>query len=151
MRAARATNVVLSRLLRESEHVLAFRTSAVNVRLTIANTVALKSEKSGDFLGKTNKIRVFLAPFIEIFGEISIKSPRNESEIDRADDQLRNAREEEIHDYKNEAQYYKEIIKRVDAVASLHKPPHALAEWSFVFHIKPPGNAQGRQKAVPMV
>lgn len=139
VRAAGTTNVVFARLLGESEYVLAFRTAAVNVCLTIANAVALKSEKCGYFLCKTKKICVFLAPFIEIFREISVKSPRNECQIDRIDSQLRYTREKEAHDYKNEAYDYKKIIKRVNAVAPLHKLPYALAEWSFVFHIKPPG------------
>ncbi len=111
------------------------------MRLAVAHTIALKSEKRRDLFCKAQKIRVLLSSFIEILRQISEKSPRNERKIDGTDDQLRYAREKEIHDYENEAYDYLEIIKRVNAVASLHKLPYALAKWSFVFHNKPPGNA----------
>ena len=138
IRAARATNLVLARLFGQSQYVFAIRTAAVNVRFAVAHAVALKSEKCRDLLYPTQKIRVLLAPFIEILRQISVKRPRNERKIDCIDCQLRYTREKEAHDYKNEAYDYQKIIKRVNAVASLHKLPYALAEWSSVFHIKPP-------------
>ena len=141
IRATRATNFVLARLFGQSQYVFAIRTAAVNVRLAVANAVALKSEKCGYFLCKTKKIRVLLAPFIEILRQISVKRPGDERKIDRTDDQPRYARQKEIHNYKREAYDYQKIIKRVNAVSSLHKLPYALAKWSFVFHNKPPGNA----------
>ena len=45
------------------------------------------------------------------------------------------------------AGYYLAVIKRVDAVASLHKSPDTLAEWSFVFHSKPPWECAGDDKS----
>ena len=134
IRAARATNLVLARLFGQPQYVFAIRTAAVNVRFA----VALKSEKCRDLLYPTQKIRVLLAPFIEILRQISVKRPGDERKIDRTDDQPRYARQKEIHNYKREAYDYQKIIKRVDAVAPLHKLPYALAKWSFVFHIKPP-------------
>ena len=150
VRTAWAADVMLSRFFRQTQNVLAFRTTAVNVRFSVAHTVALKAEKCGKLFHQTKKICIFFTSFIEIFRQISEKCPRNDREIDDAYDQLRYTREKEIHDYKNEAYDYQKIIKRVNTVSALHKLPYALAKWSFVFHIKPPGNAQGRQLSRPM-
>ena len=141
VRTAGTADGVLSRLFGQAQNVLAFRTAAVNVSFSVAYTVTLQAEKCGKFFYKTKKICVFFTSFVEIFRQISEKCPGNDSEIDDADDQLRYTREKEIHDYKNEANDYLKIVKRVNAVASLHKLPYSLAKWSFVFHIKPPGNA----------
>ena len=78
---------------------LAMRTFAVNVRFAVAHAVALKSEKCRDLLYQTQKIRVLLAPFIEILRQISVKRPGDERKIDRTDDQPRYARQKEIQNY----------------------------------------------------
>jgi hypothetical protein len=143
MRAAGTADVVLSCLFGQTQNVFAFRTAAVNVRLAITHTVALKSEKRCDLLPKTEKIVVFFSSFIKILRHISVKRPRYKREIQNADGQLRYAREEEIDDYENEADNDQKIIKSVNTVSALHKLPKTLAEWSFVFHIKPPGECVG--------
>ena len=141
VRTAGAANVMLTRLFGQTQNVLAFRTAAVNVSFSVAYAVALEAEKCGNFFNKTKKVCVFFTSFIEIFRQISEKCPRNDREIDDAYDQLRYTREKEIHDYKKEADDDQKIIKSVNTVSALHKLPNTLAEWSFVFHIKPPGNA----------
>lgn len=67
VRTARAADLVLSRLLRQTDHAFAFFASAVNVSLPVAYAVALKSEKSLEILDKSKKICVFLSSFVEIF------------------------------------------------------------------------------------
>lgn len=55
---------MLARLFWQSENVLAILAAAVNVRFSVAYAVALKAEKAGEILYKSQKISVFLAPFI---------------------------------------------------------------------------------------
>ena len=71
VRTAWAADVMLSRFFRQTQNVLAFRTTAVNVCFSVAHTVALKAEKCCEFICKSKKIRVFLAPFIKVFRKIS--------------------------------------------------------------------------------
>ena len=71
VRTAGAANVMLTRLFGQTQNVLAFWTAAVNVRFSVAHTVALKAEKCCEFICKPKKIRVFLAPFIKVLRKIS--------------------------------------------------------------------------------
>ena len=64
VRAAWAADLMLARLFGESENVLAILATTVNVRFSVADAVALKAEESGEILYKSQKISVFLAPFI---------------------------------------------------------------------------------------
>jgi hypothetical protein len=132
---------MLTRLFGQTQNVLAFWTAAVNVSSSVAYTVTLEAEKCGKLFNQTKKICVFFTSFVEIFRQISEKCPGNDREIDDAYDQLRYTREKEIHDYKKEADDDQKIIKSINTVSALHKLPNTLAEWSLVFHIKPPGNA----------
>lgn len=55
---------MFARLFGESENVLAILATTVNVRFSVAYAVALKAEESGEILYKSQKISIFLAPFI---------------------------------------------------------------------------------------
>ena len=57
---------MLTRFLGKTEYVLAILTATVNVRFSVAYAIALKAEKSGDLFYESQKIRIFLAPFIKI-------------------------------------------------------------------------------------
>jgi hypothetical protein len=58
---------MLARLFWQSENVLAILATAVNVRFSVAYAVALEAEKAGEAFYKSQKVCVFLAPFIKIF------------------------------------------------------------------------------------
>lgn len=66
VRTAGAAYLVFSRLLRQTEYTLAFLASAVNVCLSVAYAVALKSEKSLEILDKSKKVCVLLATLVEV-------------------------------------------------------------------------------------
>ena len=57
---------MLARLFWQSENILAILATAVNVRFSVANSVALKAEKAGEAFYESQKVCVFLAPFIKI-------------------------------------------------------------------------------------
>ena len=81
VRTAGTANVMLSRLLREPEYVLAFGTAAVYVSFSVTDAVALKPEERGYLLPKAQKIVVFLSSFVEVLGHVSVKRPGNEGKI----------------------------------------------------------------------
>ena len=64
VRTAGATNAVLSRLFRQTDHALASFAAAVNVCFSVAYAVALEAEETFEVLYKTQKIRIFLASFV---------------------------------------------------------------------------------------
>ena len=58
---------MLARLFGESENVLAILATTVNVRFSVAYAGALKAEKAGKLFYQSQKVRIFLPPFIKIF------------------------------------------------------------------------------------
>jgi hypothetical protein len=64
VRTAGATNAVLARLFRQTDHTLASFATAVNVCFSVAYAVALEAKESFEVLYKTQKISIFLAPFV---------------------------------------------------------------------------------------
>lgn len=113
---------------------------------SVAYAVTLKAKEPREFFNKAQKIRILLAPLVKILGHVSEKCPNNHREIQYADDEACNALQEEIDDDKNEAKNDLKVVKRVNAVAPLHKLPHTLAEWSSVFHNIPPSEYAGDDK-----
>ena len=57
---------MFTRLFGKPENVFTILATTVNVRFSVAYAVALKAEKSGELFYKSQKIRIFLAPFIKI-------------------------------------------------------------------------------------
>lgn len=125
---------MLTRLFGKSENIFAILATAVNVRFSVAYTVALEAEESREIFRETQKICIFLAPFIKVFGHISEKYPRNQRNINRIEYQLWNALQEKTDNDEKKANDNQKIVKCINAVAPLHKLPYPLAEWSFVFH-----------------
>lgn len=64
VRTAGATNTVLARLFRQTNHTLASFATAVNVCFSVAYAVTLEAEETFEVLYKTQKISIFLAPFV---------------------------------------------------------------------------------------
>lgn len=78
---------MLSGFFREPQNTLAVFAFAVNVSFSVADTVALKSEKSTNTLDESEKIVVLLASLVEVLGEIAEERPSDHGNIDSVDDQ----------------------------------------------------------------
>lgn len=66
VRTARTADLVLACFFGKPENVFTILATTVNVRFSVAYAIALKAEKSGDLFYESQKIRIFLAPFIKI-------------------------------------------------------------------------------------
>ena len=64
VRTAGATNTVLARLFRQTDHAFASLATSVNVCFSVAYAVALEAEEPLEVLDKAQKISIFLAPFV---------------------------------------------------------------------------------------
>ena len=125
---------MLARLLRQTDHALASLTAAVNVSFSVADTVALEAEKCLNALDRTQKVCVFLTPFVKILGKIAIYGTAEYDAIKQTRDQLGYTLQKEADDENDNAYEDLAVVKRIDAVASLHKLPYPLAKRCSLFH-----------------